>query len=50
MGNARRRFFRPGIENFDATLSRSFCERHRSVEFASSFNLFNHAQFSEALP
>jgi hypothetical protein len=48
MGNARRRFFSgPGIENFDATLSRSFLVKdNRSVEFrVEAFNLFNHAQF-----
>jgi hypothetical protein len=48
MGNARRRFFSgPGIENFDATLSRSFLVTDsRALEFrAEAFNLFNHAQF-----
>jgi hypothetical protein len=48
MGNARRRFFSgPGIENFDATLSRSFLvSDNRALEFrAEAFNLFNHAQF-----
>jgi hypothetical protein len=48
MGNARRRFFSgPGIENFDATVSRSFLVKDdRAVEFrAEAFNLFNHAQF-----
>ena len=48
MGNARRRFFSgPGIENFDATVSRSFLVKDdRSLEFrAEAFNLFNHAQF-----
>ena len=48
MGNARRRFFSgPGIENFDATLSRSFLVNdNRALEFrAEAFNLFNHAQF-----
>jgi hypothetical protein len=48
MGNARRRFFSgPGIENFDATLSRSFLVTdNRALEFrAEAFNLFNHAQF-----
>ncbi len=48
MGNARRRFFSgPGIENFDATLSRSFLVKDdRSIEFrVEAFNLFNHAQF-----
>jgi hypothetical protein len=48
MGNARRRFFSgPGMENFDATLSRSFLVRDdRSLEFrVEAFNLLNHAQF-----
>jgi hypothetical protein len=48
MGNARRRFFSgPGIENFDATLSRSFLVTdNRALEFrAEAFNLFNRAQF-----
>jgi hypothetical protein len=48
MGNARRRFFSgPGIENFDATLSRSFSVREKqTVEFrVEAFNGFNHAQF-----
>jgi hypothetical protein len=48
MGNARRRFFSgPGIEDFDATLSRSFLVTdNRALEFrAEAFNLFNHAQF-----
>ena len=48
MGNARRRFFSgPGLENFDATLSRSFLVKDgRSLEFrAEAFNLLNHAQF-----
>jgi len=48
MGNARRRFFSgPGMENLDATLSRSFPMRdNRSFEFrAEAFNLLNHAQF-----
>ncbi len=52
MGNARRRFFSgPGIENFDATLSRSFLVTdNRALEFrAEAFNLFNHAQFFGAL-
>jgi Carboxypeptidase regulatory-like domain len=48
MGNARRRFFSgPGMENLDATLSRSFLVRDdRSLEFrVEAFNLLNHAQF-----
>jgi hypothetical protein len=48
MGNARRRFFSgPGMENFDATVSRRFLVRDsRSLEFrAEAFNVFNHAQF-----
>ncbi|MGB7548068.1 MAG: carboxypeptidase-like regulatory domain-containing protein [Terracidiphilus sp.] len=48
MGNARRRFFSgPGLENFDATLSRSFLVKdNRALEFrAEAFNLANHAQF-----
>jgi len=48
MGNARRRFFSgPGIENLDATLSRSFLVKdNRELEFrAEAFNLANHAQF-----
>ncbi len=48
MGNARRRFFSgPGMENLDATLSRSFLVKDdRSLEFrAEAFNVFNHAQF-----
>jgi hypothetical protein len=47
-GNARRRFFSgPGLDNFDATLSRSlFVKDSRALEFrAEAFNLFNHAQF-----
>lgn len=47
-GNARRRFFSgPGLDNFDATLSRSLLVKdNRSLEFrAEAFNLFNHAQF-----
>jgi carboxypeptidase family protein len=48
MGNARRRFFSgPGMENFDATLSRNFSvhEGH-TLEFrAEAFNVLNHAQF-----
>jgi hypothetical protein len=48
MGNARRRFFSgPGMENLDATLSRSFLVKDdRSLEFrVEAFNLLNHAQF-----
>jgi hypothetical protein len=48
MGNARRRFFSgPGMENLDATLSRTLLvEGTRALEFrAEAFNLFNHAQF-----
>ena len=48
MGNARRRFFSgPGLENFDATLSRSLLVKdNRALEVrAEAFNLFNHAQF-----
>jgi hypothetical protein len=48
MGNARRRFFSgPGMENLDATVSRSFLVKDdRSLELrAEAFNLFNHAQF-----
>jgi hypothetical protein len=47
-GNARRRFFSgPGIENFDATLARSFKVREgHALEFrVEAFNVFNHAQF-----
>jgi hypothetical protein len=48
MGNSRRRFFSgPGMENLDATLSRTFVvEGSSSLEFrAEAFNLVNHAQF-----
>jgi hypothetical protein len=48
MGNARRRFFSgPGLENLDATLSRSISmQRGKSLEVrAEAFNLANHAQF-----
>src|SRR5208282_2301221 len=48
VGNARRRFFSgPGMENFDATVSREFPLREgRAFEFrAEAFNVFNHAQF-----
>ena len=48
MGNARRRFFSgPGMDNLDATLSRSILFKDsRALEFrVEAFNLFNHAQF-----
>jgi hypothetical protein len=48
MGNARRRFFSgPGMENLDATLSRTVAVKgSRSLEVrAEAFNLINHAQF-----
>jgi hypothetical protein len=48
MGNSRRRFFSgPGMENFDATVSREFSLREfRAFEFrAEAFNVFNLAQF-----
>jgi hypothetical protein len=48
IGNARRRFFSgPGMDNLDATLSRTFLvEGSRALEFrAEAFNLLNHAQF-----
>ncbi len=48
LGNARRRFFSgPGLENLDATISRSFLRRDtRSLEFRlEAFNLLNHGQF-----
>jgi hypothetical protein len=48
MGNARRRFFSgPGIENLDATFSRSFLvKENRALELrVEAFNLANHAQF-----
>jgi hypothetical protein len=48
MGNARRRFFSgPGLENVDATVTRSFTMGDdRSIEFrAEAFNIANHAQF-----
>ena len=48
LGNARRRFFSgPGMENFDATVSREFSMTDgRALEFrAEAFNVFNHAQF-----
>jgi hypothetical protein len=48
MGSARRRFFSgPGMENLDATLSKTTSlSESRSLEFrAEAFNVFNHAQF-----
>jgi hypothetical protein len=48
LGNARRRFFSgPGLENLDATLSRTLkLKEKRTLEFrAEAFNLANHAQF-----
>ncbi len=48
MGNARRRFFSgPGLENLDATLSRSLLmKENRAFELRfEAFNLENHAQF-----
>jgi hypothetical protein len=48
MGNARRRFFSgPGLENLDATLSRTIpVKKAQTLEVrAEAFNLFNHAQF-----
>lgn len=48
MGNARRRFFSgPGLENLDATLTRTIpIEKSQTLEFrAEAFNIFNHAQF-----
>jgi hypothetical protein len=48
MGNTRRRFFSgPGLENLDATFSRSFLVKDsRALELrAEAFNLANHAQF-----
>ncbi len=48
MGNARRRFFSgPGMENLDATLSRTLlAEGSRLLTFRlEAFNLLNHAQF-----
>jgi hypothetical protein len=48
MGNARRRFFSgPGMENLDATVTRSLLVKDdRSLELrAEAFNVFNHAQF-----
>jgi hypothetical protein len=48
IGKARRRFFSgPGMENLDATLSRTLLvEGSRALELrVEAFNLFNHAQF-----
>ena len=48
LGNARRRFFSgPGLEDIDATLSKTaHFSDGSSAEFrAEAFNLFNHAQF-----
>ena len=48
LGNARRRFFSgPGMEDFDATLSRSLLVKDdRALELrAEAFNVLNHAQF-----
>jgi hypothetical protein len=48
MGNARRRFFSgPGLENLDATISRTVSlHEGQAIEFrAEAFNAFNHAQF-----
>jgi hypothetical protein len=48
MGDARRRFFSgPGMENLDATASRTlFVEGSRALELrAEAFNVINHAQF-----
>jgi hypothetical protein len=48
MGNARRRFFSgPGMENLDATLSRTLLvENTRALEIrGEAFNVVNHAQF-----
>ena len=48
IGNARRRFFSgPGMESFDAAVSRTMLVKdNRALEFrAEAFNLFNHAQF-----
>jgi hypothetical protein len=48
MGNARRRFFSgPGMENFDATLSRTIpIQQGKTLEVRlEAFNLANHAQF-----
>lgn len=48
LGNARRRFFSgPGMEDFDATVSRSFLVKDdRALEVrAEGFNVLNHSQF-----
>jgi hypothetical protein len=48
LGNAKRRFFYgPGINNFDATLTKVLrVTESKSFEFRlEAFNLFNHAQF-----
>jgi len=48
MGNARRRFFSgPGLEDLDATLSKTarFADGSSAEFRAEAFNLFNHAQF-----
>jgi hypothetical protein len=48
MGSARRRFFSgPGMENFDAVVSRSLLVKDdRALEFRiEAFNLLNHTQF-----
>jgi hypothetical protein len=48
MGNARRRFFSgPGMESFDATVSRRFLvSENRALEFrVEAFNVMNHSQF-----
>ncbi len=48
LGNARRRFFSgPGMENLDATLSRTVAmQKSQSLEIRlEAFNLLNHAQF-----
>jgi hypothetical protein len=48
MGDARRRFFSgPGLEDVDATLSKTIhLSDSQNLEFrAEAFNLFNHAQF-----
>jgi hypothetical protein len=48
MGNARRRFFSgPGLEDVDATLSKTlhFTDENNLEFRAEAFNLFNHSQF-----
>jgi Carboxypeptidase regulatory-like domain len=48
MGNARRRFFSgPGLEDVDATLSKTtrFADGSNMEFRAEAFNVFNHAQF-----